>query len=135
MTRVAQCHCGQVRVACEGEPYPVVMCSCQLCQRRTGSPIHIGAWFAIEDVTIDGETNAYTRNTGDQGREFTFNFCPNCGTPISFESKRWPEEIHLFVCTFVDPESFEPRAHVYTAEQLSWLHLGDDLRRYEKTSG
>ena len=82
MTRVAQCHCGQVRLSCEGEPDPILMCSCELCQRRTGSPVHIGAWFLIEDVTIEGETKQFTRTTGDRGTEATFNFCPVCGTSV-----------------------------------------------------
>ncbi|HSG90629.1 MAG TPA: GFA family protein [Pseudomonadales bacterium] len=82
MTRIAQCHCGQVRLTCEGEPDPVLMCSCELCQRRTGSPIHIGAWFRIEDVRLEGETKAFTRTSGDMGREATFNFCPVCGTSV-----------------------------------------------------
>ena len=51
----AQCHCGQVRITCQGEPYPVFMCNCELCQRRTGSPVHIGAWWPMEDVTMEGE--------------------------------------------------------------------------------
>ena len=56
MTRVAECHCGQVKLTCEGEPHPVLMCSCQLCQRRTGSPVHIGAWFDMDSVTFEGVT-------------------------------------------------------------------------------
>ena len=48
--------------------------------------------------------------------------------------KRWPEEIHLFVCAFEDPASFAPKAHVYVSEQLPWLHLADGLPRHDKTS-
>ena len=81
-TYVAECHCGQVRITCVGEPYPVFMCNCQLCQRRTGSPIHIGAWWPMDDVTMEGATKAFTRTTGEQGMEATFNFCPECGTNI-----------------------------------------------------
>ena len=81
-THVARCHCGQVTVTCSGDPYPVFMCNCTLCQRRTGSPIHIGAWWPMADVTIEGETREFTRTTGEQGMAATFNFCPACGTSI-----------------------------------------------------
>lgn len=81
-THTAECHCGQVKITCQGEPYPVFMCSCTLCQRRTGSPIHIGAWWPMEDVTMEGETKEFTRSTGEQGVPITFNFCPECGTSI-----------------------------------------------------
>ncbi len=130
MTRVAQCHCGQVRVACEGEPYPVVMCSCQLCQRRTGSPIHIGAWFAIEDVTIDGETKAYTRNTGDQGTEFTFNFCPNCGTSIWWGGDSdgpLAGRIGVAGGCFADPDFPPPTVALYEKRRHPWVSTPEGI--------
>ena len=36
-TRVAACHCGQLHLAVEGEPFAVSICHCLACQRRTGS--------------------------------------------------------------------------------------------------
>ena len=32
-------------------------------------------------------------------------FCPDCGTPLSYESTRWPDELHILVATLDDPES------------------------------
>ena len=61
-------------------------------------------------------------------------FCGACGTPISYEGERWPEEVHLFLCTFDEPEDLRPGMHVYTGEQLSWLKLADGLPRHAGTS-
>ncbi len=82
MGYIAKCHCGDVTLACEGEPDPIVMCHCELCQRRTGSLFGIAAWFGRTSVKITGVTTEYTRTTGDANLPFTFNFCPGCGTSI-----------------------------------------------------
>ena len=129
--RSGGCQCGRIRFEAQGKPIWVAHCHCADCRRATAAALATYAGFDKGQVRFTAEEPAsYQSSPG-----VTRRFCPGCGTPISFESERWPEEIHLFVCTFDDPERFEPGAHVYTSEQLSWLHLGDDLPRYEKTSG
>lgn len=129
--RSGGCQCGRIRFEAQGKPIWVAHCHCADCRRATAAALATYAGFDKSQVRFTAVGPAsYQSSPG-----VTRRFCPGCGTPISFESERWPEEIHLFVCTFDDPERFEPRAHVYTSEQLSWLHLGDDLPRYEKTSG
>ena len=129
--RSGGCQCGRIRFEARGEPIWVAHCHCTDCRRATASALATYAGFDKDRVRFTaGRPAGYHSSPG-----VTRRFCADCGTPISFESERWPEEIHLFVCAFDDPESFEPRAHVYTAEQLSWLHLGDDLPRHQKTSG
>lgn len=54
MKRKASCHCGQLQVVCEGDPTQVIMCHCELCQRRTGTSYNLGAWFNRSDVTVEG---------------------------------------------------------------------------------
>jgi hypothetical protein len=36
-TREAACHCGQLRLEVDGDPFAVSICHCLACQRRTGS--------------------------------------------------------------------------------------------------
>jgi hypothetical protein len=73
---------GRLVLTFEGAPGPILMGKCELCQRRTGSPTHIGAWFLIERVTIEGAPTAFTRTSGEQGMEATIDFWPNCVTTI-----------------------------------------------------
>jgi hypothetical protein len=82
MEHVAKCHCGSVSIACDGEPSPVIICHCKLCQRRTGTLFQVAAWFDRDSVRINGKTKEYTRTEGDAHFAFTFNFCINCGTSI-----------------------------------------------------
>ena len=131
MTRIAQCHCGTVKLTCKGDPYPVIMCNCQLCQRRTGSPVHIGAWFPIGDVIFDGETKVFTRTTGDQGMEATFNFCPNCGTSVW-----WPgtgplaEKVGIAGGCFADPGFPPPTLSIYEKRRHEWINAPEDVPCY-----
>ena len=53
---------------------------------------------------------------------------------LARQTDRWPEEIHLMLCTLDEPESLEPQGHVYVAEQIEWLKLADDLPRYAGAS-
>jgi len=123
MERIAQCHCGQVKITCQGDPEIVFMCSCQLCQRRTGSPVHIGAWFDREKVKIEGKTNEYVR-TGDRGTESKFRFCPNCGTSIW-----WGDNTEGFMAgrigiaggCFADRDFPPPDFAVYDKRRPPWI--------------
>lgn len=130
-TYIAECHCGQVRIACKGEPYPVFMCSCTLCQRRTGSPVHIGAWWPMEDVTITGATKAFRRTTSEQGREVQFNFCPVCGTSIWWGGStrgEGPLVGHYGIAggCFADPDFPPPTHSFYERTKHDWISAPDD---------
>ena len=65
-TRLASCSCGQLSVACEGEPVRISMCHCLACQRRTGGTFGVQARFPRDKVAITGESTAYVR-IGDSG--------------------------------------------------------------------
>lgn len=42
MERIAECHCGALKVIASGEPDRVYLCHCKACQRRTGTAFHFG---------------------------------------------------------------------------------------------
>jgi hypothetical protein len=105
------------------------MCSCELCQRRTGSPIHIGAWFLVEDVKIEGETKEFTRTSGDAGMPVTFNFCPNCGTSIWWGnvSEALTGRIGIAGGCFADSEFPPPTVAIYEKRRHPWIALPDGI--------
>jgi len=61
-------------------------------------------------------------------------FCVNCGSPLSYESERARDEIHLYAASLVHPHEVVASRHVFVAEQLPWLEALDDLPRYATTS-
>jgi hypothetical protein len=127
VVRSGHCLCKAVRFRATGEPKWVAHCHCESCRRQTASPFTTYAGYHVAAVTFAGELARYASSPG-----VARSFCPRCGTPMAFAGDRWPDEIHLFLATFDDPESLTPRAHVNVAEQLSWIHLDDGLRRIER---
>lgn len=78
MERKSSCNCGKVSVITKGEPKRVSVCHCIACQKRTGSAFGIQARFALDHVTIHGETHTYQR-IAESGNSIEHHFCPNCG--------------------------------------------------------
>jgi hypothetical protein len=48
LTRIALCCCGSLRAEATSEPALVAACHCIECQRRTGSPFGVSAYFPKE---------------------------------------------------------------------------------------
>jgi len=71
MIRHAPCSCGQLALACSGEPVRVSICHCHARQMRTGSPFGEQARFPLEQVKVDGRSTPYVR-VGDSGDPATF---------------------------------------------------------------
>jgi hypothetical protein len=128
--RTGRCLCRAVTFAVRGEPRWVAHCHCESCRRATSSPVTTYVGFAMADLQWTGERPAEFRSSAGVLRRF----CAKCGSPISFEGERWPDEIHLFVASFDRPEAFQPRCHVHVREQLAWLRLADGLPRYATTA-
>jgi hypothetical protein len=82
-----------------------------------------------DDVSWDGERSVYTSSPGTRR-----GFCSKCGTPLTYEADRYPDEIHFYVGVFDDPGVYSPQVHVHFQERIPWLELSDDLPRYATTS-
>lgn len=125
VTRDGRCLCGAVRYRVTGEPIWASHCHCESCRRATSAAFATYAGFDRERFEITaGEPAIYRSSPGVERR-----FCRQCGSPITYESVRWPTETHIFLCGLEDPTSIEPTAHTHTDEQLPWVHLGDSLPR------
>lgn len=83
----AHCACGGVGVTVKGRVLSMLMCSCEDCQKATGSGHSAFALFRVSSVTVTGETRSFTRPS-NSGATFTRWFCPNCGTPLVGRSSR-----------------------------------------------
>ena len=117
------CYCGAIQFEVTGEPGWVSHCHCESCRRHSASVVATFAGFDPAQVKFDAEQPARF-NTDD---EVTRSFCVHCGTPVSYESPRWPNQIHLYLGIFDEPEKFRPTEHVYCEEQIGWLKFADGL--------
>jgi len=130
-TREAACHCGQLRLEVEGEPFAVSICSCLACQRRTGSAFGMQAGFKPDQVTISGRYNDYLRVSDEADRkEHVFHFCPDCGSQVFYTEPTEPDLIVVSVGAFADPTFPPPTESGYDSRRHPWVGLPDTMRRY-----
>ena len=119
------CLCGDLRFEAAAAPLWVAYCHCHSCRRSTGAPVTIFVGYAKSNFRyINGKPEGYNSSPG-----ITRSFCGRCGTPISYEGDWCPDEVHLYISTFDEPENFPPQVHVYTSEAIPWLKIDDSLPR------
>jgi hypothetical protein len=125
--RHAACACRRLQMTLEGEPRLVSMCHCLECQRRTGSAFGVQAWFAPEQIAeISGEASQYVRAT-DSGRTVAFQFCPHCGSTISWRAELRPDLVAVAVGAFADPKFVSPNVALWERRRHEWLAALADL--------
>lgn len=126
MSRTAQCCCGSLRLEAEGEPASVVICHCSDCQRRTGSVMGVGAYFAADKVKASGPARSFTRK-GRSGGTFTQYFCPDCGTALYWEAALRPGLVGVAVGGFGGAPFSLPTRSVWEENKHGWVTLGADI--------
>jgi hypothetical protein len=55
-------------------------------------------------------------------------FCGRCGTPLFFESARWPGETHVTLAS-LDPAAaagLAPQMHAYWSSRVPWADICND---------
>lgn len=125
-----RCLCGSVTFEYSGPEIWRGHCHCESCRRATSSPFT--TWFGVPKSACrftGAEPSVYLSSPGARRL-----FCATCGSPIAFESERWPGEMHLYAASLDDPADFAPEFHVNVAEQLPWIQLADGLPRYDRSS-
>lgn len=129
--RKAQCSCGGLSVETTNEPKLVLVCHCTECQRRTGAPFSVSAYFHENDVSATGDASTYERSS-DAGRMITANFCPTCGTTVHWRAEFVPELIGVAVGCFTDPDFPAPQRVVHTRRKHAWVVLPDDVPAFDQ---
>ncbi|HEY1385648.1 MAG TPA: GFA family protein [Dongiaceae bacterium] len=124
------CLCGRVSFEYEGPASWCGHCHCESCRRNTSSPFTTWLGVSTSACRFTGETpKVYLSSSGVRRL-----FCGHCGTPMAFESARWPDETHFYAASLENPRDFAPQFHVHCAEQLPWIKLDDGLPRHERNA-
>lgn len=127
----ARCACGAVTLAVHGRIRSMFMCSCEDCQRSTGTGHATVALARPADVTITGPTASFAR-TAHSGASLTRWFCPTCGTPLYARSSRAPDLIMLPVGLFgTEANWFSPNQLIFARSHHEWDALPDGLPRHD----
>ena len=127
-TREAACHCGQLRLEVDGDPFAVSICHCLACQRRTGSAFGMQAAFTPEQVHVVGRFNDYARISDEADRkEHVFHFCPDCGSQVFYTEPTERDLVVVSVGSFADPSFPPPTESGYDARRHPWITLADGI--------
>jgi hypothetical protein len=128
-TREAACHCGQLRLEVEGDPFAVSICNCLDCQRRTGSAFGMQSGFKADQVQVTGRYNDYSRiSTEADKKEHVFHFCPECGSQVFYTEPDDPDLIVVSTGSFADPSFPPPAESGYDSRRHPWVGLPDSVR-------
>jgi hypothetical protein len=125
----AECQCGQLAVDLPGPSPAVVACHCFACQRRSGSPFGVLAYYPADQLVMHGEARCFERTT-DEGNRFESFFCPVCGSTVYARAGKHPTMIGVAVGTIADPGFPAPVRSVWERSMHGWITLPHDVQHF-----
>ena len=129
MNKIAQCCCGSLRADAPADPVAVLACHCLECQRRTGAPFGVGAYFRKEQVRTAGPHKVYVRE-GQEGRKLQIHFCPECGSSVYWYTEARPDLIGVAGGAFADPSFPQPTRSFWEATRHAWVAFEHEPERF-----
>jgi len=127
----AQCVCGDLRLTLPETPKMVVACHCLDCQRRTGAPFGVGAFYDADAVTIAGERKEFAR-PGASGGKVRACLCPTCRSTVSWRAEKLPAMIGVAVGAIADPKFPAPSKSVFERTKHPWVRFDGAIEHFER---
>lgn len=127
----ARCSCGALALELPQQPKLVVACHCLECQRRTGAPFGVGAFYPADAVAISGDARQFTRDGESGGKVHTF-FCPNCGSSVYWTADKLPSMIGVAVGALTDPRFSGPILSIFEQSKHDWVQIETALERFQQ---
>ena len=129
MTKRGHCLCGKTRWEYQGEVTWACYCHCDDCRRNCAAPVVAWLGVPVKNFRWLGEAP----KTLESSKGVRRHFCKACGSPMGFEADHYSGGMHLYAASLEDPDDFEPTFHGNYESRLRWLHINDDLPKYEGT--
>ena len=111
----------------------VVACHCTECQKMATSPFSITAVVTSSSIEFKGDLQEWSRSS-DSGNKNNAKFCPTCGNRIYHYDPSNLDTIKLKLkpINLTTSEVFEPSAHIWVSEKLSWYQIPNGMKIFEK---
>jgi hypothetical protein len=130
----AQCSCGAVTLTLPEYSKLVIACHCLDCQRRTGAPFGVGAFYRAEQVAISGTPREFTRVAASGGKVHAY-FCTNCGSTVYWRAENLPTHIGVAVGALADPKYPAPLRSIFEQSKHDWVQIeGADVQHFQQSS-
>ena len=127
----ASCQCGQLTASLPGPTEQIVACHCIDCQRRTGSPFGVIAYYPAEQAMLSGNAQEYTRIT-DAGNRFTNGFCPQCGSTVWCRMEGKPDYIGITIGAIAEPDYPPPVRSVWEQSMHQWVAMAGEIAHFPR---
>jgi hypothetical protein len=124
--RTASYGCGKLKAEARGAPVDVYVCSCQSCQKKSGSAFTYAAIFPEASVSVTGERRSW-RNHGESGQWIENNFCPTCGISVFFHGEGLPGLIGISAGCLSDRDFPKPNRLFWSSRRHRWLEFPADV--------
>ena len=125
----ARCSCGSLVVAVTGAARMVVACHCLACQRRTGAPFGVGAFYPAAAVAVSGASKVFSR-AGASGGRVHQHFCPACGSTVWWAADRLPGMLGVAVGAFADAGHPGPTRSVFERSRHGWVRFDGEVEAF-----
>jgi hypothetical protein len=122
------CLCGKVRYEVTGAPFHSTICHCVDCRRCAAAPLV--AWFSVKRSEFRVTRGTLARFASSKPVLRTF--CPDCGTPLTYQHDDFPDEIDVTTCSLDAPNAVAPNDHTWASQRLPWLPISDGLPQYPR---
>ena len=130
----ARCSCGAVTLSLPEEPSKIVVaCHCIDCQRRTGAPFGVGAYYPAEVVTISGTSKEFTHAAASGGKIHNY-FCPQCGSTVYWKLSNLPALIAVAVGAMAEPKYPAPVISVFEQSKHDWVQIDGAVEHFRQSS-
>jgi hypothetical protein len=125
------CLCGAVRYRAVGPARNLCYCHCESCRRAAGSPGVPWGTFERSGFTLLRGALAEFRSSAPVVR----GFCAACGSSLTYCNEKRPTEIDVTLGTLDEPGLLAPQMHLWVADKLPWVHVGDGLPQWPHWAG
>jgi hypothetical protein len=126
----AECQCGQLTADMPEKSLITIACHCVACQRRTGAPFGVLAYYRRDQVVIEGDTKSYKRTSAEGNAVETF-FCPICGSTVYLKLGKQPDLIGIAVGAIADPALRAPVWSVWEQSKHHWIAMPENVQHFE----
>ena len=128
----AECQCGQLGMELPQSPLITIACHCLDCQRRTGAPFGVLAYYHGQQLKIAGEAKPYKRSYAVGNVVETF-FCPHCGSTVYLKFSKQPFLVGVAVGAIADPTFAAPTWSVWEESKHHWVELPDNVQHFPQS--
>ena len=126
-----RCVCDAVQYRLTAEPLTLYACHCTDCQALSGGAFRISMPVLRDAVEVlRGAPEAFSYSpigaSPKHGRR-----CAACSTWLWGEPERLPQVVVIRPSTLDDRSWIEPVAHIWVRSAQAWVHIPDDVLRFD----